>query len=250
MKIRLQKIIAESGLASRRQAEQWIAEGRVRVNGHLVDQLGAMADPEIDSIKVGNRRLPPSEAKQYIIFHKPSGCVTTAQDERGRPTVMDYLKKIETRVFPVGRLDYNTQGVLLFTNDGALSRKLLHPKFKVPRIYQAKVRGIPDEKNLDRLRKGIPLNNQPTEPIEVRTDRISGKNCFLTLKLTEGKNRHIKRICEKIGHPVIRLKRTYFAFFGLKGLTPGQFRYLNSKEIQSLRQWVEKAEDRKLAKTG
>ena len=163
---------------------------------------------------------------------------------------MEYLKKIDTRVFPVGRLDYNTQGILLFTNDGALSRKLLDPKFKVPRTYRVKVRGVPNEKTLTHLRKGITFNNQPTNPIEARIDRLSGKNCFLTLKLFEGKNRHIKRICEKIGHPVIRLKRTYFAFMSLKGLNPGQYRHLNPNEIQSLRQCVDKAKEQRVAKTG
>ena len=172
---------------------------------------------------------------------KPPGCVSTVDDERGRSTVMGYLKKIETRVFPVGRLDFNTQGVLLFTNDGELSRKLLNPNYKVPRVYQVKVRGMPDEKTLKSLRGGITLNNHPTEPLSVRIDRHSGKNCFLAMKLHEGKNRHVKRICEKVGHPVIRLKRTHFAFLGLQGLALGQYRYLTAKEVASLKQLVNKS---------
>jgi len=240
MTTRLQKVISQAGLASRREAEQWIAEGRVTVNGRVINQMGTLVDPKSDVIKVGNRRLPPSEAKQYIIFNKPPGCVTTLEDERGRPTVIQYLKKIETRVFPVGRLDFNTQGALLFTNDGELSRKLLDPKYRVPRVYQVKVRGTPNEKTLKRLRGGISLNHRPTEPLNVRIERLSGSNCFLTMKLYEGKNRHVKRVCEKVGHPVIRLKRTYFAFLGLQGLALGKYRHLTSKESASLKELVDK----------
>ena len=244
MRIRLQKIIAQAGLTSRREAEQWIADGRVSVNGHVISEMGTLADPQSDVIKIGNRRLPRSEAKQYILLNKPPGCVTTENDERGRPTVMDYIKKVETRVFPVGRLDFNTQGLLLFTNDGELAQKLLDPKYKIPRIYQVKVRGTPEEKVLKRLRNGVPLNNHPTEPLSVRIHRQSGKNCFLAMKLHEGKNRHVKRVCEKVGHPVIRLKRTHFAFLGLQGIALGHYRYLTTKETASLKQLVKKYTNR------
>lgn len=251
MKIRLQKIIAQSGIGSRRQAEQWIAEGRVRVNGQVVNQLGTLADASEDVIKVGNRRVPRAEAKQYILLNKPTGCVSTMKDEKGRPTVMEFLKKIDVRTFPVGRLDFNTQGALLFTNDGELSKKLLDPKYHVPRTYQVKVRGIPDDKTLGRLRKGIALNGEPTEPLEAAVSRVSGKNCFLTIKLFEGKNRHIKRICEIVNHPVIRLKRTHFAFLSVKGMEPGQYRHLLPKEVESLRQLVARAEHGSaMSKTG
>ena len=241
MRIRLQKIIAQAGIASRREAEKWIVEGKVSVNGQMVDRMGALADPQFDIIKVGKNRLPPSEAKQYILFNKPSGCVTTLNDERGRLTVMEFLKKVETRVFPVGRLDFNTQGVLLFTNDGSLARKILDPKYRIPRIYQVKVRGTPNEKVLKRLREGVFLDNRPTEPLNVRIERLSGKNCFLAMKLYEGKNRHVKRVCEKIGHPVIRLKRTYFAFLGIQGLALGKYRYLSPKEVSSLKGLIKRS---------
>ncbi|MFQ5672465.1 MAG: pseudouridine synthase [Nitrospinales bacterium] len=236
--MRLQKIIAQAGLASRRQAEQWIADGKVSVNGKVVLRLGALADQETDAIKVRGKLLPPLEEKTYLIFYKPVGCLTTMRDDRARPTVMDFLKKVSTRVFPVGRLDFNTQGILLFTNDGALGKKLMDAKNGVIRTYRVKVHGVPTEKDLRRLKKGIRLDNRRTAPMDVKIFRISGKNCFLTLKLVEGKNRHIKRACELIRFPVIKLKRTHFAFLNLNGLSPGEFRYLTAKEVQSLKKLV------------
>lgn len=242
MKMRLQKIIAQAGLASRRQAERWIAEGMVRINGKVVVKLGILADPEADSIKVRGKLLPSREQKKYLILNKPIRCLTTVQDDRKRPTVMDFLKKVPVRVFPVGRLDFNTQGILLFTNDGAISKKLMDPKNKVTRTYQVKVHGIPTEKDLRRLRKGVPLDGRPTAPMEAEVFRVSGKSCFLTLKLVEGKNRHIKRACEHIRFPLVKLQRTHFAFLNLKGLQPGKFRYLTEKEIKSLLKLVANAE--------
>lgn len=242
MKIRLQKIIAQAGLASRREAERWIAEGKVRVNGQVETQLGAQADPDVDSIKVRGKLLLSCEEKKYLILYKPTSCLTTMQDNRDRPTVMDFLKKVPVRVFPVGRLDFNTQGLLLFTNDGALCKKLLAPKNRIVRTYLAKVRGVPNEKDLRRLKKGVPLDNRPTAPIDARVSRVSGKNGFLIMKMVEGKNRHIKRVCEQIRFPVIKLKRTHFAFLSLKGLRLGEFRYLTEKEIVSLQKLVSNAE--------
>lgn len=235
MKMRLQKIIADAGLASRREAERWIAEGKVKVNGQVTKLLGTVADPKVDTIQVKGKSVVPSHEKVFLILNKPPSCLTTmTKDPRGRKTVMDFVKKAPVRVFPVGRLDYNTQGLLLFTNDGELSRKLLAPKFKVPRTYQVKVRGVPDEKKLNRLRKGVRLDNLPTAPIETKALRASGKNCVLTMKLVEGKNRHIKRVCELVGHPVIKLKRTHFSALSLKDLPLGNFRFLSPKEIRSL----------------
>jgi 23S rRNA pseudouridine2605 synthase len=153
---------------------------------------------------------------------------------------MSLIKNIPARVFPVGRLDYNTQGALLLSSDGSLSKKLLDPKYKVPRTYLVKVRGIPDEKKLRRLRRGIGLDNQSTMPLEAEVDRISGKNSFLKIKMFEGKNRHIKRICEVIGHPVIRLKRTHFGNLSLAGLPLGAYKFLSPREIKSLEFLVKK----------
>ena len=152
MEIRLQKIIADAGLASRREAEKWILEGRVQVNNKVVTKLGSLADPRIDRIKVSGKLIPKKQDEVYIILNKPTGCLTTmAEDKRRRTTVMEYVKVTKVRVFPVGRLDYNTQGVLLFTNNGSLAKKLLLPKYKVVRTYKVKVSGLPNEKTLKRL---------------------------------------------------------------------------------------------------
>ncbi|GJL79473.1 MAG: pseudouridine synthase [Nitrospinaceae bacterium] len=235
MKKRLQKIIADAGLASRREAERWIEDGQVKVNGQVVMQLGSLADPAVDKIAVKGKPLPKSQEKTFLILNKPPSCLTTMKDEsRGRRTVMDFVKQVPGRVFPVGRLDYNTQGILLFTNDGGLAKKLLEPKYQLERTYQVKVRGVPDEKKLNRIRKGIRLDNIPTAPVKVKVLRVSGKNCVLVMNLTEGKNRHIKRICEVVGHPVVKLKRTHFGKLNLTGLPLGSFRFLSPREIKGL----------------
>ena len=241
MRIRLQKVIADAGLASRREAERWIAEGRVEINGKIANKPGTTVDPVSDEIRVRGKLIPRAHEKVYLLLNKPTGCLTTTvPDARGRMTVMDLIEKVPTRVFPVGRLDFNTQGALLLTSDGALSKKLLDPKYRVSRIYLVKVRGIPDEKKLRRLRRGVRLDNQPTAPVEVTVHRVSGKNCFLKLKLVEGKNRHIKRMCEVVGHPVVRLKRTHFGPLNLTGLPLGAYRFLSPREIRSLEFLVKK----------
>ncbi len=235
MKQRLHKIIAQAGLASRREAERWIAEGFIRVNNQVVVTPGTMADPAVDKITIKGKRLPPPSKKAYLILNKPPSCLTTtAKDARGRKTVMDFVAKVPVRVVPVGRLDFNTQGLLLFTNDGSLSKKLLDPKSQVERVYQVRVRGVPDEKTLRKLRRGVRLDNRPTAPIDAKIQRVTGKNAVLILKLTEGKYRHIKRVCEKIGHPAIKLKRTHFAQLNLSGLPLGSCRFLTPREIKSL----------------
>jgi len=235
MKMRLQKIIAEAGLASRREAERWIAEGKVKVNGQIVTKPGSLADAVVDKVVVKGKLLPKPQEKSFLILNKPPSCLTTMKDDaRDRRTVMEFVKKVPGRVFPVGRLDYNTQGILLFTNDGSLSKKLLDPRYQIERTYQVKVRGVPDEKKLNRMRKGIRLDKIPTAPINVKIFRTSGKNCVLTMTLVEGKNRHIKRVCEVVGHPVVKLKRTHFSKLNLTGLPLGSFRFLSPLEIKSL----------------
>ena len=241
MKKRLQKVIADAGLASRREAERWIAEGRVKVNGNVVTKLGTCVNPLSDEIRARGKIIHRAQEKVFLLLNKPSGFLTTmGADIRGRKTVMDLVRNLSSRVFPVGRLDYNTQGALLLTSDGALKKKLLDPKYKVPRIYLVKVRGVPDEKTLRRLSRGLRLDNQPTAPLEVRIDRVSGKNCFLEIKMFEGKNRHVKRICEAVRHDVIRLKRTHFGNLNISGLPLGAYRFLSPREIKSLELLVKK----------
>lgn len=240
MAMRLQKIIALSGIASRREAERLIQEGKVTLNGKPVRKQGVTADPFVDRIHVQGRLLPPPTEKTYILLNKPRGCVTTTRDERGRPTVMDLLKKIRVRVFPVGRLDYNTEGILLVTNDGELADQLLDPQNRIPRTYQVKVRGIPTEKTLAKLEKGVNLDGRPTLPMKARVHRTTGKNCFLELTLIEGKKHHIRRVCEKVGHPVVKITRTRFGPLSDTHLPTAAYRYLTPGEVKSLRKLVEK----------
>jgi len=244
MTLRLQKIIANAGIASRREAERLIDEGRVTVNGTVVRQQGVQADPEVDRIKVNGRPLPAPEKKVFILFNKPRGCLTTVKDDKARPTVMDFIKDLPARVYPVGRLDFNTEGLLLLTNDGDLSKKLLAPKSKVPRTYLVKVRGVPEEKALNRLRKGVRLDNRPTGPMKVDIKRTTGKNSILSIRLTEGKYRHLKRVCEKVGHPVVKINRTEFGKLNLKEIPLGAYRFLTAKEVRSLNALVREADNK------
>ena len=241
MKIRLQKIIANAGLASRREAERWIELGRVRLNNEVVTELGTLAHPVKDRILVDGKPIPRVQNSAYLVLNKPTACLTTTNDDkRGRTTVMEYVKAANTRLFPVGRLDYNTQGVLLFTNDGALAKKLLDPRYGVERTYKVKVSGVPSEKTLKRLARGVHLEDSQFRPIEAKVQRASSKNSILTLTLTEGKNRHIKRVCEHIGHPVIKLQRTNFAGLNLARLPLGACRFLSPKEVKALKSLVAK----------
>jgi 23S rRNA pseudouridine2605 synthase len=239
MEIRLQKIIADAGLASRREAERWIEQGSVKVNGKVLKQLGSLADPSADSITVFGKPIPRKQEEVYVVLNKPTGCLTTmAEDKRGRTTVMEYVRVTKVRVFPVGRLDFNTQGVLLFTNDGELAKKLLLPKYKVERTYKVKVSGMPNEKTLKRLTRGVHIDAEKFKPIEARIQKTSGKNCFLIMTLVEGKNRHIKKVCEHIGHPVIKLQRIQFGGLNLTGLPLGACRFLSPKEVRALKKLV------------
>ncbi len=242
MTLRLQKIIANAGIASRREAERLIDEGRVSVNGTVVRQQGVLADPDADRIKVNGRLLPAPEKKVFILLNKPRGCLTTVKDDKARPTVMEFFKDLPARVYPVGRLDFNTEGVLLFTNDGDLSKKLLAPKSKVPRTYLVKVRGVPEEKVLNRLRRGVRLDNRPTGPMKVHIKRTTGKNSVLSIKLAEGKYRHLKRVCEKVGHPVVKINRIEFGKLNLTGLPLGAYRFLTPKEVRSLNALIREAD--------
>ena len=189
MKIRIQKIIADAGLASRREGERWIQEGKVQVNNKVVTQLGSLADPGVDRIKVSGKVIPKKQDGVYVVLNKPTGCLTTmAEDKRGRERQswnMCELQKSE--FFQSGRLDYNTQGVLLFTNDGVLAKKLLLPRYKVERTYKVKISGIPNEKTLKRLARGIHIDDEKFQPIDTKIQRTSGKNCFLIMTLVEGK---------------------------------------------------------------
>ena len=234
---RLQKVIAQAGLASRRKAEEMIRQGRVRVNGHSVTALGTTVDANRDVVVVDGRRLRPRAPMRYMILHKPAGCVTTVADEKGRPTVFDLLKRQPVRLFPVGRLDFNTEGLLLLTNDGPLANHLLHPRYGVPRVYLVRVNGALADRDLETMRHGVDLPDGKTLPAQVHVVRRSEKTCWLRITLREGKTRQIHRMLERCGNPGIRkLQRIGLGPLTLAGLAPGQFRFLESFEVNRLYQ--------------
>ncbi|RJX22906.1 MAG: rRNA pseudouridine synthase [Desulforudis sp.] len=235
---RLQKILARAGLASRRHSEEIILAGRVSVNGKIVRELGVKADPSRDDIRVDGKPVR-SEDKVYLLLYKPRGYVTTTSDPQSRRKVTDLLGGLSQRVFPVGRLDYDSEGLLLLTNDGNLSYVLTHPKFHLPKTYQIQVEGIPGADVLERFRSGIDLDDGPTAAARVRVLRSQEAKTLVEMTIFEGKNRLIRRMWEAVGHPVIRLKRTRFANLTLRGLRPGAHRELTSAELAQLRGIVE-----------
>lgn len=234
---RLQKILAQAGVASRRKCEQLIAEGKVQVNGETVTELGTKADPAVDSISVNGKSIG-AENKIYVLFNKPKGVITSASDDKGRKVVTDYLKGIHERVYPVGRLDYDTEGLLILTNDGDFAHLLTHPKHHVPKTYWATVKGVPHGSELEKLKKGILLEDGMTAPAEVEYQDIDSENKFSTISITihEGKNRQVRRMFEAINHPVIKLKRISFGDLYLGNLKRGIYRHLTKDEILTLQQ--------------
>ena len=234
--IRLQKIISQAGIASRRTAESLITDGRVQVNGETVRELGTKADPDTDVIRVDGRRVKSAERKRYILLYKPTGYVTTRADEKRRRTVVDLLGGIREYVYPAGRLDYDTEGLLLLTNDGDLAAALTHPRHGVERTYEALLAGMPDERALERLREGIPLDGKRTLPAEAELlNRSRGdEDAVLRLTIREGRNRQVRRMCEAVGHPVQTLKRTAFGPLRDRFLKPGMWRDLTAAEITML----------------
>lgn len=233
---RLQKIISQAGLASRRHAEELITAGRVTVNGRVVAELGAKVEPGRDIVAVDGRPLA-GEEKYYLLLNKPRGVVTTLSDPRGRKTVAELVAAVPARLYPVGRLDYNTEGLLLLTNDGQLTHALTHPSHEIDKTYVATVAGRPTEEKLDRLRVGITLEDGVTAPAQVRITGYDPEADAATLAIVihEGRNRQIRRMCEAIGHPVIKLKRTQFAFLTLEGVHRGRYRHLEPEEVSALK---------------
>lgn len=231
---RLQKVLARAGIASRRAAESYILEGRVRVDGRVVRELGtkvgARARVEVDGV-----RLVP-ERFVYIVLHKPRGVVSTLRDPEGRPTVAELVKGVGARVVPVGRLDFHTSGALLFTNDGEFAERLLHPKGKVPKEYVAKVRGVVDEAALARWRESIVIDGRATQPADVRLLRVEGDKSWLSIVLHEGRNRQVRRLGEATGFLVMRLARLSHAGITSERLRPGEYRHLSREELIELKQ--------------
>ena len=234
MQQRLQKIIAEMGIASRRAAEEIIIEGRVTVNGKPAE-IGMKADPLRDHIKVDGKLLVNPEKKVYFIFNKPRGVLTSLGDPEGRPTVTDFLKGIKQRVFPVGRLDYDSEGMLLLTNDGELAHAVLHPSKKIPKTYLVKVKGVLEKEDMEKLRKGIRLDRTVTAPAKVKPLRKTDNNSWIEMTIYEGKKRQIRRMLEKVGHQVMRLMRIRIDGIEMGKIKPGEFRRLSSEELEKIR---------------
>lgn len=232
---RLQKVIAHAGIASRRKAEELIIEGKVKVNGQVVRELGIKVNAS-DSIEVNGIKIEKEE-KVYFLLYKPRGVISAVSDDRGRKTVVDLFPHIEQRIFPVGRLDYETSGVLLLTNDGDFSNLLTHPRYNIDKTYVAKVKGVPRREDLKKLERGIMLEDGKTAPAKVKvlsSDREQEKS-IIAITIHEGRNRQVRRMFEAIGCPVIKLKREQFAFLGLHGLNAGESRELTSHEVKQLR---------------
>ncbi|MFD1955778.1 pseudouridine synthase [Paenibacillus thailandensis] len=233
---RLQKILAQAGVASRRKCEEMITAGLVEVNGVKVTELGAKADPAADVITVNGKRIK-GEKKLYLMLNKPKGVITSATDPQGRKVVTDYLPGIKERVYPVGRLDYDTEGLLLLTNDGEFANLLTHPSHHVPKTYLATVKGIPHGSSLEKLQNGIELEDGMTAPAEVEyADVDTDKNqATISITIYEGRNRQVRRMFDAIKHPVLKLKRIRFGELPLAPLPRGKYRHLTEAEVKELR---------------
>lgn len=240
VKERLQKVIADAGVTSRRKAEQLIVNGRVRLNGELVTRLGTKVDPDADHIEVDGR-LIEIEKKRTYLFYKPRQVITSVSDPQGRKVVTDFFEHIPARLYPVGRLDYDTEGLLLMTNDGKLAHYMTHPSFEIEKSYLALVEGHPDKDALHRLAQGIELADGLTAPADVALVRTLEKAAWIRITLHEGRNRQVRRMCEAIRHPVKKLRRERMAFLRLGQLKPGQFRPLTPEEQHQLRNLIERA---------
>ena len=231
---RLQKIIARAGIASRRAAEEMILNGRVTVDDQTITELGGKYDSSQQKICVDGKPLTLAEKKVYYLLNKPKGYLSTAKDERGRRTVLDLLPEVKERVYPLGRLDNNTEGLLLISNDGDLMNGLLHPRYKVNKTYVARVAGVPSEKLLDKLRQGIKLEDGMTAPAVVKMLETSDNEAKVEITIHEGRNRQVRRMFAAIGCDVRALKRVKFAGLTLKGVKRGHYRPLTDEEITEL----------------
>ena len=233
--MRLNKYIAECGAASRRGADKLISDGLVKVNNKVVTELGTIVNEDNDTVTVNGKKLVLRNRDVYIILNKPKGCITAVKDDKGRKTVMDYVESKDKRLFPVGRLDYDSEGLVLLTNDGDTAYKLTHPSSEIPKTYIAKVEGEIPEKELDKLRDGIPLDGAVTHRAKIKVLGVEDRISRIEITIFEGKNRQIRRMFEYIGYNVIFLKRTAIGEIRLGGLGRGLTRYLTPKEIQFLK---------------
>lgn len=234
MLMRLQKYIAEAQIASRRKAEEMILKGRVSVNGKIITELGTKVESDSDVVMVDGKEIHICEKMVYIMLNKPEGCVTTVKDQFNRKSVMDYVSDVRERIYPVGRLDYDTSGLLILTNDGELTYRLTHPKHNVEKTYIAEVDRKPDERDMERFRKGIVIDGRKTAEAGIKIIR-EGKLTVLEIKIREGRNRQVRKMCAAINCNVVKLKRIATGKLKLGELEKGKYRYLDEKEILYLK---------------
>jgi 23S rRNA pseudouridine2605 synthase len=248
--VRLQKILSAAGIASRRTAETLIVQGRVSVNGATVTELGTKADPAADDIRVDGRRVKPPQRQRYLLMYKPRGYITSRSDPEQRPTVIDLLAKggIREYVYPVGRLDYDSEGLLLLTSDGDLASRLTHPSHEVEREYEVRVRGVPDERALSRLSRGVTIEGRRTAPARVEVVKvIEGERpqAVLSFVIHEGRNRQVRNMCDAVGHPVVRLRRVRIGPIVDPHIRPGEFRDLSQAEVAALKAGAVRRQEQK-----
>jgi 23S rRNA pseudouridine2605 synthase len=239
MEVRLQKLIASTGLSSRRKAEMLIASGRVSVNGKIVTELGTKVDPGRDHVKVDGRHLTSAQPFVYLMLNKPKNVMSTLDDPGGRTTVKDFLRGVSVRVFPVGRLDFDSEGLMLLTNNGELAQALLHPRYHVPKTYLIKVKGVLKDEDIMHLERGIRLEDGMTSPAHVKKVRKVEANSWLEITIREGRTHQVKRMLDAVGHPVLKLLRIRMGPLSLGGLEPGEFRFLTDRETNALRALVD-----------
>ncbi|MGI6453856.1 MAG: pseudouridine synthase [Syntrophomonadaceae bacterium] len=232
--VRLAKFIASAGIVSRRQAEELIQSGRIKINGTTVSQQGLKIDPEHDIVEVDGVVVKNSKKPLYLLLNKPAGYICSMKDPQGRPTVTDLISIGDERVYPVGRLDYHTEGLLLLTNDGDFANKMIHPRYQIKKRYRALVEGCPDDNDISRLEKGVVLEDGLTAPARVEIKKRQKDCSVLEIEIHEGKKRQVRRMLAAVGHPVKYLERISFSFLTLDGVARGQYRFLSEKEVYRL----------------
>lgn len=235
--MRINKYIASCGIASRRKAEEIILQGRVKVNGNTVEELSFNVDENKDIVEIDNQRIGLDEKKVYIVLNKPEGYITTVKDQFDRPSVLDLVKDIKERIYPIGRLDYETSGLLILTNDGDLTYTLTHPKHEVDKTYMAIVKGKPTDKELEDFKTGLYIEDYKTAPAKIKVVKVNEekKYSICQIKIHEGRNRQVRKMCRTINHPVLRLRRVAMGEITLKDVEVGKYRYLSEEEINYLK---------------
>lgn len=234
--MRLAKFLAHAGIASRRQCEELLREGQVKVNGSIVTEMGFQVEPGVDLIEFAGKIIKNEQAAVYLLLNKPPGYICSVYDPQGRPTVLELVKDIDQRIYPVGRLDFDTSGLIILSNDGEFTNLMIHPRYKIMKCYEAWVQGNVKDQELVNIRAGIVLDDGPTAPAESIILRREADKSLIEIRIHEGRKRQVKRMCAAIGHSVISLQRTEIAFLSMNGLREGQYRHLSLSEVKALKE--------------